>query len=378
MRTFLVSFVGLLGVFSLPALAEFQSSGSAFAVGDGSIVVTANHVVDGCTSPINVPDVGTASMVKSDRRADLAILKLSHPLPTALRFRSGHPVKLGEEIVVIGYPLHGVLASPPTVTTGIVSSLAGLRDDPTEMQISAPVQQGNSGGPVLDRGGNVVGVVESKLDAIRAAMITGDIPQNINFAIHASIVTSLLDSYAINYDVGTFDTSKPVADIVSAAIPAVVVLECEQNNAPPAIAANPTPPPPQQPPPNPMPQPKSATLCGQGVEYVLDPADTSGFVGVWTGTWNNTSRLCGALVVNRVSSDGQADITYIYGPSSVTTTIQWKQQHAEGFIKSNVRSFKDDQGSDYKFFIGTSGGNFLDAEFFSSSGELKASFTKLN
>jgi hypothetical protein len=212
-------------ITSTSALSDPKSSGSGFAIGDGSLVVTSNHVVEGC-SGINVPGVGPAALIRADARADLAILKPNRPLARGLRFRAGHPVKLGEEVVVMGFPLRGLLSSPPTVTTGIVSSLAGLRDDRTEMQISAPVQPGNSGGPVLDRSGNVIGVVESKLDAIRAAKITGDIPQNVNFAVHSSIVTSVLDSYAINYDVGSFEIEKPISEIVAASLPAVVVLEC--------------------------------------------------------------------------------------------------------------------------------------------------------
>src|SRR3954452_20467562 len=207
--------------------ADAQSSGSGFAIGDGSIVVTNYHVVKGC-SDIRLPDVGAATIFKSDQKADLALLKISKPLSTSLRLRTGRSIKLGEEIVVIGYPLRGLLSSPPTVTTGIVSSLAGIRDDRTEMQISAPVQPGNSGGPVLDTSGNVVGIVVSKLDAIKAALITGDIPQNVNFAIHSSILASLLDSYAINYDVAPTDSDKSIADIVAAALPAVAVIECTQ------------------------------------------------------------------------------------------------------------------------------------------------------
>jgi hypothetical protein len=212
-------------IASTSALADQKTSGSGFAIADGTLIVTANHVVEGC-SVLNIPDVGPVTLLKSDPRADLAILKPNRPLATGLRFRSGHPVKLGEEVVVIGYPLRGILSSPPTVTTGIISSLAGLRDDRTQMQISAPVQPGNSGGPVLDRSGSVVGVVESKLDAIKAAVLTGDIPQNVNFAVQSGIVTSLLESYAMNYDFGSFDKEKPVSEIVAAALPAIVVVEC--------------------------------------------------------------------------------------------------------------------------------------------------------
>jgi len=118
------------------------------------------------------------------------------------------------------------LSSAPTVTSGIVSSLAGLRDDRTRFQISAPVQPGNSGGPVLDRAGNVVGMVVSKLNVLRIARMTGDIPQNVNFAIPVSIITSILDANSIKYQAGASDAEKSVAEVVSAASPGVVSLEC--------------------------------------------------------------------------------------------------------------------------------------------------------
>src|SRR4029077_18418126 len=114
----------------------------------------------------------------------------------------------GEEIIVIGFPLKGLLSSAPTITTGIVSSLAGLRDDRTRFQISAPVQPGNSGGPVLDKSGNVVGMVVSKLNVLRIARMTGDIPQNVNFAIPVSILTSVLDANSVKYQVGAPDGGK--------------------------------------------------------------------------------------------------------------------------------------------------------------------------
>src|SRR4051794_26363141 len=92
--------------------ADAQSFGSGFAVGDGSIVVTNYHVVKGC-SDVRVPDVGAAMIFKSDSKSDLALLKVSKPLGTSLRLRTGRSIKLGEEIVVIGYPLRGLLSSPP-------------------------------------------------------------------------------------------------------------------------------------------------------------------------------------------------------------------------------------------------------------------------
>ena len=131
--------IGIFGsVVPVHSFADSQS-GSGFAISQGGLILTNNHVVDGCRT-ISISGGGTAKVIKSDPASDLAILKPSQPLEKGLSFRSGRQVRLGEENIVIGYPLRGVLASPPTVTTGIVSSLAGIQDDRTRMQISAPVQ----------------------------------------------------------------------------------------------------------------------------------------------------------------------------------------------------------------------------------------------
>jgi serine protease Do len=219
----LLILAGISGFCS--AAADAVQSGTGFAIGNGSSVITNFHVVDGCTS-VAIANVGSGIIKMVDPGSDIAIIQPTQPIITPLRFRVGGQVKLGEEIVVIGFPLRGVLSSTPTVTTGVVSSLAGLRDDRTRLQISAPVQPGNSGGPVLDKGGNVVGMVVSKLNVLRIARMTGDIPQNVNFAIPASIITSVLEANSVKYQVGTADAGKSVADIVSAASPGIVALEC--------------------------------------------------------------------------------------------------------------------------------------------------------
>ncbi len=102
-------------------------------------------------------------------------------------------MRQGEDIVVYGFPLPGVLSSGGNVSTGNVTALTGLGDDSRFLQISAPVQPGNGGGPLLDRSGNVVGVVVSKLNALSVASATGDVPQNVNFAIKASVALAFLE-----------------------------------------------------------------------------------------------------------------------------------------------------------------------------------------
>src|SRR4029079_10829288 len=102
--------------------------------------------------------------------------------PKQRRFVSG-PVRAGEAIAVYGFPLAGVLSSTGNVVSGNVTALTGLGDDVRYFQISAPIQPGNSGGPLMDYSGLVVGIVNAKLNDLAFAKTTGDLPQNVNFAI---------------------------------------------------------------------------------------------------------------------------------------------------------------------------------------------------
>src|SRR4029077_17049971 len=97
-------------------------------------------------------------LVARDPRNDLALLMAPTRFSEAVALR-GASTRPGDAIVAIGYPYFGMLSSEPVITTGIVSSLGGLQDDSRFLQISASVQPGNSGGPLLDMAGNVVGVV---------------------------------------------------------------------------------------------------------------------------------------------------------------------------------------------------------------------------
>ena len=132
-------------------------------------------------------------MIGTDSQKDLALLRIKRQFPSPLNFRSDQRLRLGESITVLGFPLQGLLASSLSLTTGSLSALAGLGDDADMFQFTAPVQPGNSGGPVLDQDGQVIGVVQSKLSTAAAAFL-GDIPQNVNFAIRGSVVRSFLDN----------------------------------------------------------------------------------------------------------------------------------------------------------------------------------------
>jgi hypothetical protein len=131
-------------------------------------------------------------------------------------------------VVTYGFPLSGLLSSGPTLTTGDVSALAGLRDNPMHFQISAPVQPGNSGGPLLDAQAHVIGVVVSKLNAARIAEMTGgDIPQNVNFAIKGTEALAFLTANGVQprLESSTGAERRP-AQIGEVANPATLFLQC--------------------------------------------------------------------------------------------------------------------------------------------------------
>jgi S1-C subfamily serine protease len=99
--------------------------------------------------------------------------------------------------VVFGFPLSGLLSDTGNFTNGNITSMAGMGNDSRLFQISAPVQPGNSGGPVLDRRGGVVAVIVSKLNAMGVAKQTGDVPQNVNFAIKSNVALGFVDGIGL-------------------------------------------------------------------------------------------------------------------------------------------------------------------------------------
>lgn len=135
-------------------------------------------------------------------------------------------VHSGDSIIAIEYPFHGLLTSDFTVTTGIVSSLSGVLNDTRFLQISAPVQPGNSGGPLLDTSGLVVGVVAEKMNAIKFANVTGNIPENISFAIKTGALRDFLDNSVVPYKTSDPATELKTTEIASAARAYTMLISC--------------------------------------------------------------------------------------------------------------------------------------------------------
>jgi S1-C subfamily serine protease len=261
----------LLALLLPSAHAQTVRTGTGFAVSVRTLIVTNAHVAKGCRS-LRVLQDGTAEparLVALDDRADLAVLRTDLQTPKVAALRVQPPVRLGENVVSFGFPLFGSLSKEGNLTTGNVSALAGLKDDPTYFQITAPVQPGNSGGPLMDEAGNVIGVVTSKLDALKLAQRIGDIPQNVNFAIKAQVLKRFLDNQRLSYSEQVASEKMAVADVADLARGFTVQVECspassagqvEQPEQPAGATPAPSPAPAPVPPPAPAGPPATTGL----------------------------------------------------------------------------------------------------------------------
>jgi S1-C subfamily serine protease/uncharacterized protein len=208
--------------------AEIAGTGTAFAISKTSDFLTNYHVVKGCASVrLRKAELRRDGLViANDERNDLAVVRAQISSVPLLHFRDGKPIRPADPVVVLGFPYAGLLATAPQVTTGAVSALAGVRDDTRYLQLTAPVQPGNSGGPLLDLSGNVVGIVSARINALAVAEATGTLPENINFAIKSGIVRGFLEANGIDYETAQSAGKLDPADVGEGAAKSVVMLEC--------------------------------------------------------------------------------------------------------------------------------------------------------
>lgn len=175
-------------------------SGSGFFVTSDGLFVTNWHVVEGAKTLVVAAFDGkrrSATVVGRDYVNDLAVLRVAGAAENWLRVAQSGEVKRGAEVITVGFPNVGLQGFEPKVTSGIISSLSGVADDPRMFQISVPIQPGNSGGALVTRDGFVVGVVSAKLSEDTAKKLTGKLPENVNYAIKSNYLIELLKSHAV-------------------------------------------------------------------------------------------------------------------------------------------------------------------------------------
>jgi len=195
-------------------------TGTGFFIGTDTLI-TNHHVVEECKQ-IEVIRNGyrAEAKIKSlDKINDLAVLKATKNNQNFLKFRSGKGIRIGATIIAIGYPLGDLLGTNIKLTLGNISSLTGLVNDSTKLQLTAPVQHGNSGGPLLDNYGNVVGVIYAGLK--------NDVAQNVNLAIKSSVARMFLDANDVNYSLDSNRSKKEVVDIADEAKKSIVQVICK-------------------------------------------------------------------------------------------------------------------------------------------------------
>lgn len=196
------------------AMPPASGYGTGFIVTSEGHVLTNRHVIADCGT-VSV-DGQTAQVVAEDQTFDLALLKVAglegaDPAPFAM-----DPARLNSDVTVAGYPLPDLLGGL-NITRGAVTSLKGIGGDGINMQISAPVQPGNSGGPVINSAGQVVGVVVAKLDAAKVADLYDDIPQNVNFAIRGEIAKLFLAQNGVDPVIAASGSALPPEDLAELA-----------------------------------------------------------------------------------------------------------------------------------------------------------------
>lgn len=179
------------------AKQQVVSGGTGFLFSSRDYIITNWHVVKGAGSiEVKFPDgeVIKAKVLAKDSQNDIAVLKLSQSPSTQipdLNFGDSSKVRPGDKVFTIGYPASSILGKNQKITDGIVSSITGVEDDPTMFQITVPIQPGNSGGPLFNESGEVIGVTTASL-SLNAIRSLGAVPQNVNYAIKSSFVNNLL------------------------------------------------------------------------------------------------------------------------------------------------------------------------------------------
>jgi S1-C subfamily serine protease len=179
---------------------ETEFTGSGFIVNEDGLVVTNYHVIKGKENiKVYLPYEGLqlkAELLLKDDNNDIAILRMdSYPRNrVSIPYGLGHSydIKVGQDVFTVGFPLGEILGQHSKLSSGKVNSLYGVLDNPTLIQISNPIQPGNSGGALFNRKGEIIGIVISSLNANYFYESANVIPQNVNFAVKVDYLNALI------------------------------------------------------------------------------------------------------------------------------------------------------------------------------------------
>ena len=184
-----------------PSLTEtakgiMVGTGTGFAISKDGLIVTACHVIEDATI-IKVhlsQDVSAfAKVVHSDPMNDLAVLRIENPTPNFLWIAPIRSAKTGDRVFTMGFPVTSLLGEEAKYTEGVISSLSGVKGAASLLQITVPVQPGNSGGALVNESGEIVGIITSSAAIPFFVKESGTLPQNVNWAIKADYLRPMLE-----------------------------------------------------------------------------------------------------------------------------------------------------------------------------------------
>lgn len=202
-----------------------KGSGTGSIVSASGHIVTAAHVINGASYIEIVTPTGTfpANTESVDAANDIAILKIDTTCKDFVEVLHSRDVRLGQSVSTIGFPNVGIQGHSPKVTQGVISSDNGAQNDIRMWQISAPIQPGNSGGPLLDESGNLIGVVVASL-SLKVIEATGAVPQNVNYAVKSAYLEPLLNSHKLTIKQNKENVSQKFEDLVESTKKSIVLV----------------------------------------------------------------------------------------------------------------------------------------------------------
>ena len=184
-----------IGEFPKQATEQITGSGTGFFVSNDGLIITNHHVIKGANEisvTVATGETFTAKVVSASATTDLALLRIPHQNKNYLAFEKPGSSEIGDDVFTLGFPISDLLGKEVKYTDGSISSLSGIQGDATFFQISVPIQPGNSGGPLVNEKGNVVGIVTSTAAVEAFYQATGSLPQNVNWAVKGAYASLLL------------------------------------------------------------------------------------------------------------------------------------------------------------------------------------------
>lgn len=183
------------------------ASGTGFIITSSGYIMTNQHVIDGADEISILLESGEALeavVFREDGANDVAVLKVSydHALP-AVNFAYTDKLKRGDEVMTLGYPLVNLQGQNQKATFGRINAKTGLRDDFRFLQVDIPIQPGNSGGPLINRRGDVVGMITATLKFTATLDKAGSLPQSVNFAVKSDYALPIISDLSVTTNAGS-------------------------------------------------------------------------------------------------------------------------------------------------------------------------------